>query len=122
MSFRVPESKRITRGVLRSDPSIGNNGAFEFRLGQAKFLAVASNQGGWEHVSVSITESAKQRCPTWEEMCLIKEMFWGEDDCVVQYHPAKKDYVNNHPYCLHLWRSTDTQIACPPSWMVGVKS
>lgn len=29
---------------------------------------IASWGGGWEHVSVSLA----RRCPTWEEMCIIK--------------------------------------------------
>lgn len=41
--------------------------------------------GGWEHVSVSY----KNRVPTWDEMCKIKDMFWNDDECVVQYHPPE---------------------------------
>ncbi len=29
MSFRVPEAARVTIGVMRSDASAGNNGAFD---------------------------------------------------------------------------------------------
>lgn len=32
MSFRVPEKFRVTAGRLGSDPSFGNNGAFELTL------------------------------------------------------------------------------------------
>ncbi|MCR4532718.1 hypothetical protein NUV62_17465 [Acinetobacter venetianus] len=70
---------------------------------------------GWEHVSVSLPA----RCPTWEEMCFIKSLFWGEDDCVIQYHPPKSDYVNNHQYCLHMWRPIEQSLPTPPSFMVG---
>lgn len=66
--------------------------------------------GGWEHVSVSYPN----RCPTWEEMCRVKNMFWNDDECVVQYHPPKSDYVNNHPYCLHLWRKCGKDFELPP--------
>ena len=41
--------------------------------------------GGWEHVSVSY----KNRVPTWDEMCKVKDMFWNDEECVVQYHPPK---------------------------------
>jgi len=68
-----------------------------------------------EHVSVSL----KHRTPTWAEMCKVKDLFWDEDEVVVQYHPSKKDYVNNHQYCLHLWRHLD--MITPPSIMVGIK-
>ncbi len=66
-----------------------------------QWIAVqADAQSEWEHVSVSL----KNRCPTWEEMCFLKSLFWDDDECVVQYHPAKKDYVNIFKTCLHLWK------------------
>ena len=78
---------------------------------------IFSNGGGWEHVSVSFNN----RCPTWEEMCEIKDMFFRPDEVVVQYHPAKAEYINNHPYCLHLFRPMTQDMPTPPAWMVGVK-
>lgn len=118
MAFQVPEKSRITTGRAASTAAFGNNGAFALRLkhGQAAF-AIASDGAGWEHVSVSRTD----RCPTWEEMCQVKAMFWGEDDCVLQYHPPKSEYVNNHPYCLHLWRPIGVAVPMPDSILVGVK-
>jgi len=59
----------------------------------------------WEHVSVKATDGRKGwRTPNWKEMSFIKDLFWNEDECVVQYHPAKSDYVNHHAAVLHLWR------------------
>ena len=72
---------------------------------------------GWEHVSVS----RRDRCPTWDEMCLVKALFWDEEDCVIQYHPPRSEYVNNHPNCLHLWRPIGVSLPMPPSIMVGFK-
>jgi hypothetical protein len=37
-------------------------------------------------------------------MCLVKELFWSDDECVVQFHPPKQNYINQHPGVLHLWR------------------
>lgn len=79
---------------------------------------IFSTGGGWEHVSVSFNH----RCPTWEEMCEIKRMFFHPDEVVVQYHPAESEYVNNHQYCLHLWRPQKQDMPMPPAWMVGVKN
>jgi len=76
---------------------------------------IASDQMAWEHVSVSLGD----RCPTWDEMCRVKNIFWDEEDCVVQYHPPKSDYVNNHPYCLHLFRPIGIELPKPNSIMVG---
>ena len=70
----------------------------------------------WFHVSVSLGD----RCPTWKEMCMIKELFY-EDMVAVQYHPNKANYINNHPFCLHLWANMEKEIELPPSILVGVK-
>ena len=119
MTFHVPHDRRITTGPMGSDDSCGNNGAFKVRVLGTWAHCIASDMGGWEHVSVSLLP---KRMPTWEEMCALKDLFWDEDDVVVQYHPAKADYVNNHSRCLHLWRSIDAEMPTPPSEMVGYKA
>ena len=80
---------------------------------------IASDGSGWEHVSVSI--SGAERCPTWGEMCLVKDLFWHKNETVIQYHPSEKTYVNNHPYVLHLWRPTGKKIPNPPTILIGLK-
>lgn len=112
--IRVPERYRVRSGELASCFLDGNNGLF--RIGQ--MTIIASDGEGWEHVSVSFVN----RCPTWEEMCAVKNVFWPVEDAVVQFHPAKADYVNHHPYCLHMWRPTDGGFPVPPAWMVGPKA
>jgi hypothetical protein len=67
----------------------------------------------WEHVSVTI-DRPFGICPTWAEMCWIKDLFWEPTECVLQYHPAKADYINIHPGCLHLWRPKTETIPIPP--------
>ena len=71
---------------------------------------------GWEHVSVS----REDRCPTWDEMCQVKNLFWDDEDVAMQFHVPSKDHVNNHPYCLHLWRPIGITIPLPPACTVGV--
>lgn len=89
------------------------NGAFKVFVGGRSFFVIASSGGGWEHVSVS-PGGKKSRCPTWNEMCAIKNMFFDEEEVVMQLHPAKSEYVNIHPYCLHLWRPLEQKIPMPP--------
>lgn len=121
MSFCVPEKYRVRTGPMRSDKTNGNNG--QFRVTSLKFkralFCQASDGMGWEHVSVSTYD----RCPTWEEMHHIKRLFWSDDDVVVQIHPPAREYVNNHPYCLHMWRKAGTNDFCqlPESVLVGLK-
>ena len=110
-----PEQFRIRRGHMASTP--GGNGAFMVRLPNGSTCAVIASTGeGWEHVSVSL----QHRVPIWDEMCSIKRLFWEPEDCVVQYHPPKSQYVNCHPNCLHLWRPLDAPLPTPPTWMVGL--
>ncbi len=87
-----------------------------------KYHVIASSSGGWDHVSVSlitVTESKTiERCPKWNEMCFIKDLFFEDEEEVIQFHPKKSEYVNAHPYVLHLWRPTDQEILTPPNFMV----
>jgi hypothetical protein len=76
-------------------------------------VVVAPCDHEWKHISVSLPD----RCPTWSEMCMIKDLFWDEDETVIQYHPKKSEYVNVHKYCLHLWWHKD--IILPPTEFVG---
>lgn len=85
-------------------------GAFAFLIRSEKFSVIASDgvtgitplsvAYGWEHVSIA----HPRRCPTWEEMCHLKDLFWTEEEVVMQLHPKKVDWRNFHPFCLHLWR------------------
>jgi hypothetical protein len=64
----------------------------------------------WEHVSISL----KHRTPSWKEMCMVKDLFWGEDETVVQFHPKKSEYVNYHLFTLHLWKRRGEEYKLPP--------
>lgn len=70
----------------------------------------------WDHVSVS----HKKRCPNWPEMARIKGLFFRDDECAMQLHVPAADHINNHPFCLHLWRPHSVEIPRPPSEMVGL--
>lgn len=96
-----------------------HNGAFQIPLGNKTAFVIASDGMGWEHVSVSIKNV--DRCPKWSEMCEIKSMFFEDDEVVMQLHPKKTEYVNNHNYCLHLWKPIGKEIPTPPSILVGIK-
>lgn len=113
------EFRRPYRGEL-GDETCGHfvipseNKKFNYRV-------VASSEGGWDHVSVSLITVDEmhpiERCPKWNEMCYIKDLFFEEEEEAVQYHPKKSEYVNIHPYVLHLWRPHDTLLK-PPKYMV----
>ena len=76
-------------------------------------IAVDGEGTGWEHVSVSPTDQ-KSRCPSWDEMCIVKRLFWKDSACVVQFHPPESEYVDN-AQVLHLWRCVDERFHMPPT-------
>ena len=115
--MHVPEEYRVKTGPLSSSKEDGNNGAFFIPFESFELMVIASDGENWEHVSVSLTG----RNPNWKEMCFIKDMFWDEDDCVIQYHPPKSEYINNHEHCLHLWKPIGKEVPMPPSILVGLK-
>lgn len=87
---------------------------------------IASWGGGWDHVSVHMAaekESAiigaesrgmESVIPSWMMMSRIKSMFFYDHEWAVQYHPAIKEYVNDHPATLHLWRPQGEELPKPP--------
>lgn len=76
----------------------------------APMKVVASSGEGWDHVSVS----RKNRCPNWPEMDHVKRMFFKDDEVAIQLHVPPRDHINQHNYCLHLWRPQLKDIPMPP--------
>lgn len=101
----------------------GFNGMFRFSIDGKTVRCMISDGGGWKHVSVSIEYD--KRPPTWAMMCRIKDIFWDAEDCVIQYHPKKSEYVNMAENCLHLWQpfkdGRSQPFPTPPSIFVGIK-
>lgn len=122
---KVLEAGRIINNLPWSQPA-GIVGAFQVAspVKSYRLQIIASNGEGWEHVSVSIVPQKRRplRTPTWGEMCYIKDLFWEEEELVIQYHPQKSEYINCHAYTLHLWKPIGTEIPLPPSIMVGPRA
>jgi hypothetical protein len=128
--FHVPEIYRLRTGVLASNGNDGNNGFFilpHYKISRYFINCMVSDgqaeeAEGWEHVSVTLSSPDRkvERCPTWEEMCFVKQTFWGPEDIVIQFHPAESEYVSNHNYCLHIWRNPNFEQKVPPSILVGI--
>lgn len=123
MRKQVPAKLEIARLAEMSDPG-KFDGAFQL-MGPcgAMVRIVASDAShesaqGWEHVSVS----CPNRCPNWLEMCFVKDLFWNDDELVIQYHVPKAQHINNHPHVLHMWRDTlHPHPRMPPSHFVGMQ-
>ncbi len=121
--FKIPNQYRLRKGLMGSDDDIGNNGCFDipFKTSKGKkviLACIASDGCDWEHVSCYKIYANQRFIPSWNEMCFIKNLFWDEEDCVMQLHPPKANYVNNNPFVLHLWRPIGLEIPQPPVILV----
>lgn len=113
---------RKTDGPMGTSPG-DCFGAFFFQRGTVSFVAIVSEGDDtipWEHVSVRAKDYNGERCPTWDEMCFIKQLFWDDEEECCQFHPKKSEYVNCHPHVLHIWRATMTALPTPPAIAVGI--
>jgi hypothetical protein len=112
------EQHRVRQGVMASDSSYGMAGCFVVPHKCVALKVISSGdqcKTGWEHVSVSLPD----RCPTWDEMCFVKQLFWGGDETVIQIHPRRSRYINDHPFCLHLWRPSKGGVPLPPAELIA---
>jgi hypothetical protein len=109
--LRRAERWRIRKGPGASDETEGWNGAFLVPLEGELWHVIISDKMGWRHLSVS--NAQKKVLPTWGIMCRLKDAFFGDADWVCQWHPAKEDYINDHPFCLHLWQALDEPMPHP---------
>lgn len=57
----------------------------------------------WIHVSLS----HPNRCPTWATIRLVKDALLGRNRRAIQVLAPESEWVNLHPYCLHLWCCLD---------------
>jgi hypothetical protein len=116
------EQWRVRNGPYGSGPG-DDYGAFRIPGPCGRDLMVIASPGDahegieWEHVSVSLPN----RCPNWPEMCHIKALFWGPEETVMQLHPPQSRWINNHNFCLHMWRPLKQEIPLPPDIAVGSK-
>lgn len=110
----LEEIRENPRLVILKEGLDGGVGFIHHPSIKRPMTVVFSYGGGWDHVSVS----HKNRTPTWEEMCIAKDIFFSEEECVIQYHPPRSQYVNNHKYVLHMWRPQNEEIIMPPKNMV----
>lgn len=102
---------------MASNESYGMNGCFAIPYSKKVQLnVIVSDQLGWDHVSVHVHK--KNRTPTWAEMNFIKDLFFKEYETVIQFHPPKSVYINDHPNVLHLWRRQRHEYELPPVFMV----
>lgn len=67
----------------------------------------------WRHVSAS----KPKRVPNYEEMCLVKNIFVGDEVEAYQVGAPKSRHVSIHPNCLHWWAPMDGAVL--PDFSMG---
>jgi hypothetical protein len=120
MRALLPERLELARKVNHFGPNSSHSGLFRLQGPCGSELWVNSWDGmesGWEQVAVS---TDRKRTPNWTEMCFVKDLFWDEEECVVQYHPPLSQYVKNSRYCLHLWKPRHQVMPAPPANLIGI--
>jgi hypothetical protein len=113
--YRRPD---LAREIWQGFPGDDETGLFivQSPIDRANMAVIASNNDGWDHVSVS----RKSRCPNWPEMTFVKQLFYYDHETVVEYHVPPTDHVNMARYALHLWRCQGQDFPRPPSILVGI--
>jgi hypothetical protein len=60
----------------------------------------------WWHVSMA----RQARLPSWDDLRRVKDVFIGKNRQAVSVLPDERQYVNHHPFCLHLWCNLDRDL------------
>lgn len=115
----IEEIRKTTNLFIEAEAENDGLGGYYYdKFNNKRLNFIFSYQMGWEHLSVSMPN----RTPTWEQMCMMKDIFWNKNEACVEYHPPEEDYVNMHKHCLHIWRPTMQTLPTPPSILVGFRT
>lgn len=104
---RPRDIRRNERIEAHSSGYVGGSGIIHMDSWSGRVIW-GTDEGGLEHVSVSPFDS--DITPSWGDMCIIKDIFWEDEETVIQVHPPKSQYVNLSTNCLHLWRYKDGRV------------
>ena len=92
----LKEIKNTSGLIIKKEANNGFGGTyciFDYKNGKIKLKQelhfIFSWAMGFEHLSVS----TPTRTPTWEEMCIMKNIFWKDDEECMQVHPKKKKII-----------------------------
>lgn len=82
--------------------------AYRGRAGLLVCLNVMWERDGlrWLHVSMS----RNSELPSYDDLRAVKDLFIGRDEEALQIFPPEAEYVNVHPFCLHLWHCIDQRV------------
>jgi len=119
----MPSGKPVDVTAI-APPSVWENiemagNARMFAWGQLRILITDNDvydetMETWRHVSFS----CKKRYPTWDELLAVRYEFFPPEAEVIQVFPPQVEYVNLHPFTLHMWWNKMRRLTPP----LGAKS
>lgn len=68
--------------------------------------AIERDARTWLHVSLS----REDRLPSWDDVREVREAFIPDELVALSVLPPSAEYVNVHPYVLHLWACCDGRV------------
>jgi len=118
MKTKLPpnlEKLRVDHPFYEEQTPGSIEGCFMIPYARENLVVICGCGESWDHVSVSL----RHRCPTWDEMSFVKNLFFEPDEIAIQFHPPEKDYINVGKTVLHIWRPWNQKIELPPKWMLA---
>lgn len=86
---------------------------------------------GWEHAMAYLKKLAEPdkskkvvavtRSLTWEETCLVKDLFWDPEECTVQFHPPMSHYVAPK-HATNIWKPQSLPLPVPTAVLAALKA
>lgn len=101
------------------------DGSYQFRHPWIKdywLFCMVSTKDGWELVRITLKKMADKktnrvvgvdRSLTREECCIVKDLFWNPEECVVDFIGPMTHYVGNIVHSTFLWRPVDNPLPVP---------
>lgn len=91
----------LPAGWFQLESPVFDTEAYYWKRNRVKVLIgpESHNKETWVHVSLS----KPNKLPTWAEVREVKNIFIGRKEKAIMILPCDDEYVNIHPYCLHLW-------------------
>lgn len=105
---RRETAERLPRVLPAGWKQVGPNVYRSIHERLSAILSVEREQDGkrWLHVSLAHAS----RLPTWDELRRVKLWLMGPEARALSVLPPESEYVNVHPYCLHLWQCLDGDV------------
>lgn len=117
----LPKKSQLPYGFNSPDEDGSHRAAWFAQVGRFQGLFVLGliaiyEDLAWYHVSFS----RKDKIPSYQDITMIKDEWFGKDLWAIQVHPKADEHVNIAPTCLHLWSCLEDGFHLPDFRFLGV--